>query len=359
MKSIMVNVIFKDNEDYLIGKSKSFEYKKRLAIFDLDSTLIKTKSGNIFAKNIDDWKFLYNNINDILESYHNNNYSIIIITNQAKTDSKTIITKITNICKKLENIEICVFIANKRNKFRKPSPCFYYDIINTEEKYNSKSFYCGDAAGRRNDHSDCDYKFAKNCNILFKLPEQIFDNINNIILPQIKYPSLNNTYDNLLFTPHNKKKEMIVMIGNPGSGKSTIAKMINEKYKFDIVSQDITKTKVKCQKVAKQYIEDKKSFIIDNTNPDTETRKYYIDMAKKNNYHVTCIIMDTSKELSMHNNYYRCYLSNNTKTLIPEIAYKMFNKKFIYPTKNEGFDNIVVQNLCDHEKSDYYYYYLY
>ncbi|CCD26486.1 polynucleotide 3'-phosphatase NDAI_0H03130 [Naumovozyma dairenensis CBS 421] len=35
-------------------------------------------------------------------------------------------------------------------------------------------YYCGDAAGRSNDFSDSDKKFAKNCGVDFKTPEEIF-----------------------------------------------------------------------------------------------------------------------------------------------------------------------------------------
>lgn len=50
--------------------------------------------------------------------------------------------------------------------------------MNPYEINMKKSYYCGDAAGRKEkghkDHSDSDLKFARNVGLNFYLPEQIF-----------------------------------------------------------------------------------------------------------------------------------------------------------------------------------------
>ena len=354
----MPSVKFEDKNDYLVGKSKNFEFKKKHAMFDLDSTLIETKSGKKISSDINDWKFLYKNINEMIQKYYEDDYSIVIITNQLKMPPNDIIKKITNICKKLEDIELIIYVATKKNKFRKPCPGFYYDLIMCNNEINKNTFYCGDAAGRKGDHSDCDYKFALNCNIKFKLPEQIFDNVKDVILPKINYPDLKISNNKFLFEP-DKNKEIVIMVGFPGSGKSTIAKKISDTYDYKLINRDTLKTLAKCHKLAKQLIEDEESFIVDNTNPDLETRKFYIDLAKKNNYYITCIWMQTSEELSMHNNHYR-NVSNNL-LLIPDIAYRIYKKKFTKPSKKEGFDDIIKQDICLNKKklTDYFYYFLY
>ena len=72
----------------------------RIASFDLDNTLIKTKSGNVFPVSYNDWIPLYDNIESILNNYINNNYVIVIFTNQLKLTDETI-NQFTN---KIENI---------------------------------------------------------------------------------------------------------------------------------------------------------------------------------------------------------------------------------------------------------------
>ena len=56
------------NEDYIELTSKKFKYHKNLAIFDIDDTIIETKSGAKFAKDEYDWKIKYNNLIRVFNS---------------------------------------------------------------------------------------------------------------------------------------------------------------------------------------------------------------------------------------------------------------------------------------------------
>ena len=49
----------------------------KIASFDLDYTLNKTKSGSIFPVSFNDWKPLYNNISQILHQYIENGCIIV------------------------------------------------------------------------------------------------------------------------------------------------------------------------------------------------------------------------------------------------------------------------------------------
>ena len=75
-----------DKKEYLYGTSNPKKAKKdgkvRMAGFDLDSTLITTKSGKTFSENSDDWKFEFNSVPRILGLLSETGYNIIIITNQ-------------------------------------------------------------------------------------------------------------------------------------------------------------------------------------------------------------------------------------------------------------------------------------
>ena len=59
----------------------------KIASFDIDGTIITTKSGNTFAKNIDDWKFLYDSIPSMLASYHQQGYKIVFFSNQKQSEN--------------------------------------------------------------------------------------------------------------------------------------------------------------------------------------------------------------------------------------------------------------------------------
>ena len=127
-------------------------------------------------------------------------------------------------------------------------------------------------------------------------------------------------------------------------------KLIMEHYKtnknnINIINQDNLKSLDACLKITKQSLENSDNIIIDNTNPNRDTRKLYIDLAKKYKYLVTCIVVNISRDLCEHNNLYRAH--KNKMKPIPEIAYRMYFKKYNEPNKEEGIDNIKIVNpLC-------------
>ena len=57
---------------------------EKIAGFDIDGTIITTKSGRVFPIDNKDWRLLYENrTRDKLESLYREGYKIVFITNQA------------------------------------------------------------------------------------------------------------------------------------------------------------------------------------------------------------------------------------------------------------------------------------
>jgi bifunctional polynucleotide phosphatase/kinase len=276
--------------------SSNFEYKSKIAFFDLDGTIIKAS-----RKQTSDFNWLYDNVPESLLKLYLDNYCIIIITNQKnlQIDNKKInvwCDKISKIFDEIiehskNNFNFKLFVALSDSKYRKPMTGFIELIDHPIDHKNS--FFCGDACGRKNDFADTDLKFAINCNINFKTPEHFFIN-RDMKYPSIKYPILSNSNTSFEFKPMDKVKEIIVMVGYPGSGKSTITQYINNNYDYTIINQDTCKTKKKCIKECINAIKNNKSIIIDNTNPDIKSRQEYINMAKTHNYNVRAIYMTTN-----------------------------------------------------------------
>ena len=327
-------------------KDTYYKIKKGLAIFDLDYTLIKPKSKKIIATDYDDWMFLNESVISVLKNI-SKEYHIIVVTNQkllSKTDKlkEDWIKKVTNIIKKI-NIKMEVYAAIKTDLYRKPSIGFF-NIIKQKFTYDiNNSFFCGDAAGRLDDFSDVDLKFALNTGLRFKLPEEIFKVKNQQLIQtkSVKYPTLPQKYIGT-FNFIGRQKEILIMIGFPASGKSSVSKHIKRKNidcDYSIINRDEEKTMQKCEKKCEEEIIKGKSVIIDNTNPSKESRKRFIAIAKKYNYKIRAVYMQTSTELSMHNNLYRHYKYNCE--VIPEIAYNIFKSKFEKPMIDEGFTEIV------------------
>lgn len=90
----------------------------KVAAYDMDGTLIKTMSGNVFPKNIDDWQMLYSEVVGKLKTLSKEGYKIVVFTNQAGITTKN--TPIADI--KVSSIndsnerDVNDFICRKRLK---------------------------------------------------------------------------------------------------------------------------------------------------------------------------------------------------------------------------------------------------
>lgn len=177
----MSSLIFCNYYNSIVPKNKYIIFG-----FDLDYTLIKTKSGNVFPKNKDDWVLWNNNIKSKLNELSKvPNSLIVIFSNQkgvGKKDRKNSLTinefqdKVNNIRKTLE-LDF-IFIASLEDDiYRKPSNGMWkYITKELEIKIDKKnSFYVGDMAGRPSDKYDTDLQFAKKLKIKFMTPEEFFN----------------------------------------------------------------------------------------------------------------------------------------------------------------------------------------
>lgn len=151
---------------------------KKLACFDLDHTFITTKSGNTFPKNADDWILFNNNVENKIKELIKQKYQIVIFSNQSNMDKSEkkysdFIDKFNNI-NKIFNNKIELVVAFGKNEYRKPGIGMWEFYTKNRNVDIQKSFYVGDAAGRKNDFSDSDKKFAENIGISFHLPDDFF-----------------------------------------------------------------------------------------------------------------------------------------------------------------------------------------
>ena len=152
--------------------------------FDIDGTIITPKSGRKFPIDENDWKFLYDNTKEKLQELSKNN-TIIFISNQAGLKTiekrKLWIKKISRIINIL-GINISVFVSFDYDSYRKPLTGFFNKFIKYDK---TKTVYCGDACGRKNDFSDSDMKFALNLGIKFITSEELFlEKVVNLKIPQ-------------------------------------------------------------------------------------------------------------------------------------------------------------------------------
>tara|TARA_Y100000768_G_scaffold342469_1_gene287594 strand:- start:1326 stop:2444 length:1119 start_codon:yes stop_codon:yes gene_type:complete len=352
--------VFYINE--LLDKAGS---KVKLATFDLDYTIIKTKSGKKFPVDSNDWEFL-NNVITKITTYKEKGYLIALFTNQSKLKDPA---NVVGFKEKIENIvealggNIQVYISKTSGYYRKPQTGMWDKMlsINNIDKISSKSFYCGDAAGRvkdwkknvKKDFACTDRMFANNVGVKFKTPEYVFE-----AEPETdkwEYKSI--TLDNYLTTDDdisryeslsNEEQEIVLMCGYPGVGKSTFCKKYFSQY--EVINQDLLKTKNKCLKKAEEYIKMGNKVLIDNTNTTEETRKNYIDIAKKYKIPVKVVWIKIPFDVAQHLNNYRTQVSKGSIKMIPQIAYNTIRKNFIEPNLAENIDEIIeIDRIIDSE----------
>jgi len=299
----------------IIYKIGEVDYRDKMIGLDYDWTLVNPTGCKTFPTNIDDWIWYSDTVPDILKKYYEDGYMLVVFTNQSKPWK---CDQIKNVMSSL-NIPMFIVIATVKSEY-KPNRILFDTLFKNNKIDKLNSLFIGDALRRQSDFSDSDKVFSENIGIQYFPPENIF------LTKSFKEYDINKFY-------FNDNLEIIIMMGFPGSGKTTVVNQIcNNKQYLHIKGDDYKSNTAKMLKVAINHIQDKKSIIFDATNSSIKKRKLYIDLAKKHNYQVTCIHVSTSIDTS-----YKRNLLRDDKKKVPKIAYSVYKKHYEVPTEGEGF----------------------
>ena len=349
----------------------------KIGMFDMDHTLIRPKNGRTFPKTPLDWEFVYPDIPERLEKLEKDGYRIVIVTNQAqvssakKPDAKKRVlaamkTRLQSVMDALvaKNVHPEIYASTAKDIWRKPNTLMFEKYIFPEiTRVAPSAFYVGDAAGRPKDHTDTDRSFAYNLYLLFKLyhsdpqspkfyTETEFFNAahNSKDAREQREQKSWRTIDpkKYLKTATGGPtlaagQNLVIMVGAPASGKSTIASKLarsshddnggNNGIQTVIINQDTLKTKARCLGAARAALNAGNSVIIDNTNPTVAVRKEFLDLAPSG-CSTQIVWVNLDKDLVMHLNQVRQRLIGAKR--IPMVAYNVFYKKFEAPTRREA-----------------------
>lgn len=362
----------------LLYCSAQLKHKPKIAAFDMDGTLITTKSGKVFPVNSHDWRILLPQVETTLHSLVADGFKLVIITNQrglAKSHSHEaeFKSKVEHILQKLD-ISAQVYVCCGQGFYRKPAPGVWEHL----EKYGNgsvpiniqESFYVGDAAGRpanwepkrKKDFSCSDRLFALNIGLKFYTPEEMFlhqpaakfdlpafDPRVVADVPLAEVIATRSTHGKKFFDEHEllqSNTELVVLVGYPASGKTHFAKRYLVPKQYVHINRDTLGSWQKCVVESENALARKQSVVIDNTNPDVESRRRFTELAKKYGCGCRCFVMDCSLERAKHNNEFReIKLKGQPHTSVNDMVLYSHRSKFKEPELSEGFSEILKINF--------------
>jgi len=333
-----------------------------IVAFDLDSTLIATKSGKVFSQNPSDFRLLYPGATmraglaampfedkagaGVAAGSGSYRPYFMIISNQngveeGKTDVASLQKKFDSVLDLLngllpEGAAFDIICAFRDDLYRKPRCLAWNWMVNARGLHHvpaTRCLYVGDAAGRlksgtrKADFSSADYKFALNLKVGFQTPERFFLGDKSALHnPQRVEPTRETTTSpttsqtpttgfirliDMFACPTNavalqaaadvptaEGQEMVLLVAPVASGKSTFARM-KQFAGYTIVNQDTLKTVDRCREAASAALCAGRSVLVDNTNISVATRKGWIALAHERGVPVRCICLQTSKQVCM------------------------------------------------------------
>ncbi|KAL7309957.1 hypothetical protein PS15m_010772 [Mucor circinelloides] len=90
---------------------------------------------------------------------------------------------------------------------------------------------------------------------------------------------------------------MLVLVGLPGSGKSTISnKLIQCRKDWQRVNQDDMKSRKACEMYTKKFLDQRQNVVVDRCNFDRSQRKTWIDIAQHYKVPIDCIVLTANQQ---------------------------------------------------------------
>lgn len=161
------------------------------------------------------------------------------------------------------------------------------------------------------------------------------------------------------------KPTLYVMIGAPGSGKSTVAKKFSDKFNIPIVSRDTIRYSIlkdndsyfakeslvfnTFMKKVNNYLQNGESLIADAThlNPVSRFKLFRGIHLDKNQYNRVAIVVQTSLNTCLERNAQR-----SGRQRVPDSAVRTMYNSLILPSKSEQFKDTIIIDESTGENYD-------
>lgn len=159
--------------------------------------------------------------------------------------------------------------------------------------------------------------------------------------------------------------KVTMVCGAPASGKSTLTKTLVETGAISLNRDTEGGTIVGLLPKMEALLKDKKNIVLDNLFTTIDSRKPFIELAKKYNNQINCLLMNTSIEDAQFNAVQRAIEltgkfpspevikeSKHTNIFPPVVLFK-YKKEFQKPTISEGFSNVEVINFTRKDNTSF------
>uniref|UniRef100_A0A8U8C8G4 PNK FHA domain-containing protein n=1 Tax=Geospiza parvula TaxID=87175 RepID=A0A8U8C8G4_GEOPR len=318
-------------------------HSTKIAGFDLDGTLITTRSGKVFPTSPDDWRILYPEIPQKLKQLQNEGFKLVVFTNQLGISRGRLRPELFQA--KVEAVAEKLGVA----LFGGPGGVLGVLGASVGRWEGVPALVCPpDAAGRapnwapgrkKKDFSCSDRLFALNAGLRFLTPEEeflgwapapfdlpAFDPVITQEVPEAELVS--------------DRPEVLLTVGFPGAGKSTFVKRYLVPAGYEYVNRDTLGSWQRCVSACSAALARGRSVVVDNTNPDPESRQRFVSCAREAAVPCRCLQFTASLEQARHNCRFRDMTQSGHVPVTDAVLFS-YKKQFVAPDLSEGFSQIL------------------
>ena len=321
--SLPYTVVLEVNQPDRSGPSRKY------AIFDVDNTLIQPVRGPVVPLDRGDWSVRFSNTQHVIRDFHLKGYTIVFRTDQSKAFRVDLVRDVAESF----GVPILVLIAIAKDLKKPDTSLFLQEIKNMNV---NESFYVGDAAGRHGDWSSVDKEFANALGIRFYTPEEFFEKRLEEVPSVLEYK----TTSSVPLLKDQISEDVVIMIGIPGSGKSTVVQRdLNPNGYFVLSGDEVgTSNPKKLIKMATdQWGQGQRKFVFDLTNLTEEHRANYRDWSHALGMTCRLVYVDSDLKSAQERNKQRMI-----DRKVPSFVIKMMNDKLQKPTNGEGCEELTI-----------------